>query len=318
MYKIRLLILFILILSLNLYPGNKTLRFSKFTIKYGISILPVNTVLKNLKVYLPLPATTNYQKLVNFKFNVPGYKILHSKKHKAKYLYIKLKNEKKLSKRIKLLITVTVKKKARFFNLKKIRKNIKTDDTPDLGEYLISNKYVNSNRRLIKYLAEKIKGASVYYQVKYLVEAINRIIKKKSRFRGLRYMCDILTKRDGECSDYVSVFVAVMRRLKIPARHVAGRIITHDLKKSWHIWAEIYLKGLGWVPVDPFYYNKNKKLLSYEPDNYIILHKDILLPGIDGKLQIPILQTYYYLYTGKNSGGFLKIRYIWKIKKNLM
>ncbi len=64
-----------------------------------------------------------------------------------------------------------------------------------------------------------------------------------------------LAKKGGKCADISSVFVAVARAAGVPAREVfglrLGRPGQTDITKGHHCWAEFYLPGYGWVPVDP-------------------------------------------------------------------
>lgn len=62
----------------------------------------------------------------------------------------------------------------------------------------------------------------------------------------------ILEKRQGTCSEYTNLFLALMRRAGIPARMVVGYIYMpeNDFEGS-HAWAECYIRGYGWFAVDP-------------------------------------------------------------------
>jgi len=64
-----------------------------------------------------------------------------------------------------------------------------------------------------------------------------------------------LARRGGKCADISSVFVAVARSAGIPAREVFGLRLGKkdgdDITGGHHCWAEFYLPGYGWVPVDP-------------------------------------------------------------------
>jgi len=57
--------------------------------------------------------------------------------------------------------------------------------------------------------------------------------------------------RKGTCNEYTNVFIAFMRCLGIPARYVEGFWMTDSNSPMYHAWAEFYLEGYGWVPVDP-------------------------------------------------------------------
>jgi len=65
------------------------------------------------------------------------------------------------------------------------------------------------------------------------------------------WACD--SKR-GNCTDFHSLFISMARSQKIPARYEMGFSIPTDKHSGevpgYHCWADFYLKGTGWVPVD--------------------------------------------------------------------
>lgn len=71
------------------------------------------------------------------------------------------------------------------------------------------------------------------------------------------------TGKSGYCMHYASAAVLLMRKLGIPARYVSGYVVSASafakeqesysaevLDSNAHAWAEIYLNGVGWVPVE--------------------------------------------------------------------
>ena len=54
----------------------------------------------------------------------------------------------------------------------------------------------------------------------------------------------------GDCGEYAVLFCALCRAAGIPARPVYGYIAA-PAWRGWHAWAECWLEGYGWVPVDP-------------------------------------------------------------------
>ena len=61
--------------------------------------------------------------------------------------------------------------------------------------------------------------------------------------------CDI---KKGNCTDFHSLFLSLARAKGIPARFVIGFPLTapDGQVKGYHCWAEFYVKGKGWIPVD--------------------------------------------------------------------
>lgn len=65
------------------------------------------------------------------------------------------------------------------------------------------------------------------------------------------WACD---SKHGNCTDFHSLFIALMRAEKIPARFEIGFPLPEGKSDGdipgYHCWAEFYAAGLGWVPVD--------------------------------------------------------------------
>lgn len=68
-------------------------------------------------------------------------------------------------------------------------------------------------------------------------------------------VCALLQRPGGKCTDIHSVFVALCRAAGVPAREIfgirMGKALEQDISGWQHCWAEFYLPGYGWVPVDP-------------------------------------------------------------------
>jgi len=62
------------------------------------------------------------------------------------------------------------------------------------------------------------------------------------------------TSKRGNCTDFHSLFIGMMRASGIPARFEIGFPLPADKSEGdipgYHCWAEFYLEGIGWVPVD--------------------------------------------------------------------
>ncbi|MFH2060294.1 MAG: transglutaminase domain-containing protein [Pseudomonadota bacterium] len=65
----------------------------------------------------------------------------------------------------------------------------------------------------------------------------------------------LLQDPGGKCADISSIFVALARAANVPSREVfgirQGKKPVQDISTWQHCWAEFYLPGYGWVPVDP-------------------------------------------------------------------
>ncbi|MDZ4860980.1 MAG: transglutaminase-like domain-containing protein [Candidatus Hydrogenedentes bacterium] len=80
----------------------------------------------------------------------------------------------------------------------------------------------------------------------------------------VRWACDAKT---GDCSDYHSMFIAVMRNQGIPADHEFGFPIRGKASEGrilYHLcWARFYVEGVGWIPLDASEADKHPELREY-------------------------------------------------------
>ena len=62
--------------------------------------------------------------------------------------------------------------------------------------------------------------------------------------------CDV---HAGNCTDFHSLFMSLARAKGIPSRFVIGFPMpaSDSVVSGYHCWAEFYIQGRGWIPVDP-------------------------------------------------------------------
>jgi transglutaminase-like putative cysteine protease len=115
----------------------------------------------------------------------------------------------------------------------------------------------------VKLPADSIGKAKELYE---LVNGRMRYAKEGTEWgRGdLSWVCD---SRFGNCTDFHSLFIALARSQKIPARFEIGFPLppAHGQGEipGYHCWAKFKPEGSGWVPVDISEANKNPKLTDY-------------------------------------------------------
>lgn len=78
------------------------------------------------------------------------------------------------------------------------------------------------------------------------------------------WACD---SKYGNCTDFHALFMSLCRASGIPARFAIGFSIPEQRGageiKGYHCWAEFYVPGYGWVPVDISEADKNPALAEY-------------------------------------------------------
>lgn len=108
----------------------------------------------------------------------------------------------------------------------------------------------------------RAKGRELYE----LVNGMMRYAKEGTEWgRGdVNWVCD---SRFGNCTDFHSLFIALARSQKIPAKFEVGFGISPVRGSGdvagYHCWAKFKPDGKGWVPVDISEANKNPKMADY-------------------------------------------------------
>jgi transglutaminase-like putative cysteine protease len=101
------------------------------------------------------------------------------------------------------------------------------------------------------------------------------------------YACDV---KRGNCTDFHSVFTGFARALGIPARFEIGFPLPADRSEGeiagYHCWAQFWLDGFGWVPVDASEANKNPSRREYFFGAHDE-HRVLLTTGRDIRLEPP-------------------------------
>jgi len=111
----------------------------------------------------------------------------------------------------------------------------------------------------VKELADKItKGKKTNLaKAKAIYEWIVYNMHRDPNVKGCGFgeVEKLLVTMGGKCGDIHSVFIALSRASGVPAREIFGIRIPKgkegDMTKAQHCWAEFYMPGYGWVPVDP-------------------------------------------------------------------
>jgi transglutaminase-like putative cysteine protease len=114
------------------------------------------------------------------------------------------------------------------------------------------------------------------------------------------------TSKRGNCTDFHSLFIGMVRASGIPARFEIGFPLPDSKTEGdipgYHCWAEFYLKGSGWIPVDASEASKNPERRDYffgaHDANRVFFSygRDIRLSGQQGEP----LNYFIYPYAEQN------------------
>ena len=108
--------------------------------------------------------------------------------------------------------------------------------------------FVVTNHPTIRKIADTIKGRGGS-SLEFARKAFDHVLRTYRHLPGakeLNPLEKILELKAGSGADLASVFVSLLRRMGVPARHVFAK----DPNGNPYFFAEFYLEHYGWVPVD--------------------------------------------------------------------
>jgi len=208
-----------------------------------------------VKLWFPYPTSGTEQEITDLAFdgNYSNFTISQEPKSRALYLFAEWSEPVKDR---SISVTFHAKaKKRKVANL--VEKNIAMP--PDVMKYVQAEFWIPSDDKKIKALSKEIikgkKGILQKARAVYDWTVENTRRDPNVPGCGVGKVEATLAARSGKCADISSVFVALARAAGVPAREVfglrLGRPGETDITDGHHCWAEFYLPGTGWVPVDP-------------------------------------------------------------------
>jgi hypothetical protein len=135
-----------------------------------------------------------------------------------------------------------------------------TDYPKEIAIYLEPTELIECNSpeigRIVASLAHDITSTYGFIEsaltfVSSSVKYDKELEKKISTGRvSTQSALETLHTQKGTCSEYVNLFIALVRNAGIPARFVIGRILLPEGSQIYHAWAECYINDIGWMPVE--------------------------------------------------------------------
>ncbi|MRS03290.1 transglutaminase family protein, partial [bacterium] len=236
-----------------------------FVFPFELMANPVEVVLKlNLKapqeskdvrVWIPYPVTDENQKIghVQIEGNYTNYSIERDKGWGNSILYAEWKNPGQ-----ERVLTYTFRAERNEIVKKEFPKKEEQLDRKLFEPYLAPTSLGPTGGK-VKELAEKItaKETTILGKSRAIYDWIVDNMYRDPNIKGCGFgrVEQLLISLGGKCGDISSVYVALARSAGVPSREIFGIRIPAGkegvMTKSQHCWAEFYLPGYGWVPVDP-------------------------------------------------------------------
>ena len=253
-----------------------------FNFTYSVELEPSNN--NKLELWLPIPKSNEVQTISNLIIDADGmnYEIKDELIHGNKYLYVYNGRGTSSTKIITMSFDVLRQEHNNVIysavNSNNYLSSYKTVPVGKMFKEIILNN--NLNKKNMKSVYDFVLSGmhygkpkskdNIYYnepwlnaETKYGENQVSRdeivsLYKYAKSTKGNYtfgngnsiYACDIGV---GNCTDYHSYFMSLSRTLDVPARFHMGFPIPNSnegIVKGYHCWADYYVDGEGWYPVD--------------------------------------------------------------------
>jgi transglutaminase-like putative cysteine protease len=234
-----------------------TLASRRFTFTDTIHMAAAPGDSKELRVWIPIPYEESSQAVSRVKMEGSlHWKVLTDPEYQNRFVYIMLAGP-ALAKDLNLKATVHVQRFEQRAALDR-RDDDQVPPTVTTPRFLQPDRLVSldgeipaiSNREAGGIMLPLDKARKLY---DYVISTMHSDGDDAETGRG--DSTSTLKSAHGDSADISSLYIALARGSGIPARFEIGFAIPTDAREgvlaNYHCWAQIYLQGIGWVPVDP-------------------------------------------------------------------
>ncbi len=229
-----------------------------FAFSYVVHVPALPEGSQEMCLWIPLPQSNASQKITNLRIESPvAHRTERESEYGNEYAYFEIPAS---AAKTAFDIRLT-------FNAQRLehRVDLSPADPPgstavpraELVRFLQPDRLVPINGVIAELSREQTEGAKAPLakarKIYEYVEATMRYDKSGEGWgRGdAVWACD---SHHGNCTDFHSVFIGMARAAGIPARFEIGFPLPGDKHEGnisgYHCWAQFYIDGIGWVPVD--------------------------------------------------------------------
>ena len=226
-----------------------------FQVTYEVRLPSIPADAGELKVWIPLAGSDRYQKIRRRVIKAPfPYRVTKDLQYGNDILFLDVRRP--LPQALELSIQYDARVQESRSQLEKAAPVILPAQQRQMERYLTSNRLMLVNGEIHK-LAETVtrdaktpaeKAQAIY---RYVIERMR--YDKQTPGWGKGDTMRACAVGAGDCTDFHSLFISLARASGIPARFTIGLPVPEKPEgeiPGYHCWAEFYLSGVGWIPVD--------------------------------------------------------------------
>jgi len=243
--------------SLALAQTNASVRDFQFTYVTRIPASPTSA--KSLRIWIPLPQSDPYQTISDVKIESPfPYAKHRDPEYGNEYLYLQVPAAQvSAAAEVRTSFQVTRHEHRVALDAQTVSAHSPELDPPALQRFLQPDRRVPIQGVIADLSAQETSGirdpiakARAIYD--YVIA--NMRYDKSGTGWGNGDAIWACTAKRGNCTDFHSLFIGMMRAAGIPSRFEIGFPLPTDQHEGtipgYHCWAQFYLDPYGWIPVD--------------------------------------------------------------------
>lgn len=231
-------------------PAERTFEF-----RYEVSLGPLPAEARRVSVWLPYPTSDPWQEIGEVRVDAPfRTELRKDPRYGNALLYATA--ERPGPGPIRLAMTFEVRRKERI-NRPDGRGRAGARGSEDVEQWLRPDRRVPLDERIRRLSAEVTRGKTTDLEkARAIYDYVLSTMRYDKSGEGwgqgdIFWACD--AKR-GNCTDFHALFIGLCRAAGIPAKFAIGFPLPADRGRGdvggYHCWAEFFLKGRGWIPVD--------------------------------------------------------------------
>lgn len=233
-------------------PASRTVN-----LVYRVLVKDIPSQTKEVRVWIPYPTEDAYQHVSEVTIHAPvDSRLTHESAYRNRMIYFCVKNPALKVIPFDMQFVITRKE-----HVNELLRNPKAK--PAKKREKISPRLVQADQLApvtgeVKDLSDQVTNGktSTVDKVRAIYDyVLQHMVYDKSGTgwgRGdTRYACEV---GKGNCTDYHALFISMARAQGIPAKFEIGFSLPvkrgEGIVAGYHCWAQCYVEGLGWIPVD--------------------------------------------------------------------
>lgn len=247
-------------------------RERSFQLEYKTTVKDIPTTAKTVDLWIPIPHDNAFQRITDLQIESPYPYQTQAADYGNKMLHLTVSKPDQTS------FSLTMRFNAvRIEHIQERLKEpnpaaLKEESNAQLSQWLKADRLVPIDGKIKQWAQEVVDAAGAKTDLEKARAIYNHVVSTvkydktgQGWGRGdIYYACDA---RRGNCTDFHAIVIGYSRALGIPARFAIGFPIPPERGtgqiSGYHCWAEVYLKHIGWVPIDASEAAKNPDKREY-------------------------------------------------------